>query len=252
MDVPLLRDAQTILVELVYHLHREMREGLEPRSMYQADDGLDGSRPDEWYLDPELRRSEKVPLTPQRWRRELCEVLPEDAIVFSDVGGHMLFNIHHLCIGKEQRFVVNLGFASMGHGTIAPIGAALATKHPVVAIVGDACFAMNGMDLLTAVELEVPVLWIVENNGMHGITYHGSKVIGDRPLEAVRYRHPIEVAAIARAMGVSSFVVDRPGQLEEVVRAGLEMKGPCLLEVRVDAELPPPLADRARSVAGTR
>jgi len=177
-------------------------------------------------------------------------VLPADAILFSDIGGHMLFNIHHLNIGRRQSFFVNMGFASMGHGTIGPIGAALASPRPVVAIVGDACFAMNGMDLLTAAEFDIPVVWIVENNHMHGITYHGSKIVGRAPLEAVRYRRTIEVAAIARAMGVSSFVVDRPGQLGEAVSTGLATRRPCLIEVRVDGDLPPPLTDRARSVAG--
>ena len=250
VDVPLLGDAQTVLVELVYHLHREMREGGTPASRWSTQEVPAGLRPDDWYLEPELRQSLQTPLTPQRWRRELSEVLPADAIIFSDVGGHMLFNLHDLCIRKGQRFVVNMGFASMGHGTIAAIGAALATDRPVLAIVGDACFAMNGMDLLTAVEFDVPVVWIVENNHMHGITYHGSKLVGRRPLEAVRYRRTIEVAAIARAMGVTSFVVDRPGQLGEAVQTGIATRRPCLIEVRVDGEIPPPLTDRARSVAG--
>ncbi|MFK7991873.1 MAG: thiamine pyrophosphate-binding protein [Sandaracinaceae bacterium] len=252
VDVPLLGDAQTVLVELVYHLHREMRDGHAPRSVFEADDRLRGPRPDSWYLDAELRQSDQIPLAPQRWRKELAEVLPDGAVVFSDIGGHMLFNIHHLCIGGDQRFLVNMGFASMGHGTNAPIGAAFATDDPVIAIVGDACFAMNGMDLLTAAELDVPVLWIVENNHMHGITYHGSKLVGDSPLTAVRYRRNIEVAAIARAMGIDSYVVDRPGQLAEAVTRGLSMRRPCLIEVRVDGELPPPLKGRARSVKGQR
>ena len=35
----------------------------------------------------------------------------------------------------------------MGHGTVAPIGAALALKgRPVFAIIGDACFTMNVME----------------------------------------------------------------------------------------------------------
>jgi len=84
-------------------------------------------------------------------------------VIFSDIGGHMRFNVHELCIRASQRFVLNLGFGSMGHGTAAPIGAALAQPgRPVCAIIGDACFAMNGMELLTAAEYGVPVIWIVE------------------------------------------------------------------------------------------
>jgi acetolactate synthase-1/2/3 large subunit len=199
-----------------------------------------------------MRRSDSHPVTPQRWRADLQGVLPKDAIVFSDIGGHMLFNIHHLCIHDRQRFILNLGFGSMGHGTAGPIGAALAVgDRPVVAIVGDACFTMNGMEMLTAAEYQVPVIWIVENNQMHGITWHGSKLVGQRrPMDSVVYRRPVEVASIARAMGLAAWVVDRAGQLQEVFLEALRQQAPCVIEVRVDGTIAPPLGDRARSLAG--
>lgn len=250
VDIPLVGDAQSILLELVYHLHRLIREGLQPRSRWGVTPPL--VRGHARYLDPELRTSDARPLTPQRWRCDLQEVLPRDAIVFSDIGGHMLFNLHHLCIGAGQRFVINLGFGSMGHGTVAPIGAALAANgRPVFAIVGDGCFTMNGMELLTASEYDVPVIWIVEHNNMHGITWHGSKLVGQRtPLEAVRYRRPIDVAGIARAMGLYAWVVDAPGALQSAVSEALRRGGPAVIEIRVDASLPPPLGDRAKTIAG--
>jgi acetolactate synthase-1/2/3 large subunit len=140
----------------------------------------------------------------------------------------------------------------MGHGTVAPIGAALAHPgRPVFAIIGDGCFTMNGMDLLTAAEYDLPVIWIIENNNMHGITWHGSKLVGRRtPLDAVRYRRSVEVAAIARAMGLSAWVVDSPGRMQAVVREALQQKRPCVIEVRVDGSVPPPLGDRAKTIAG--
>ena len=192
-------------------------------------------------------------MTPQRWRCELEEVLPNDAIIFSDIGGHMLTNLHHLCIRGAQRFVLNLGFGSMGHGTVAPIGAALAApRRPVFAIVGDGCFAMNGMDLLTAVECELPVIWIVENNNMHGITHHASKQLSrsGRPLRAAKYRRPLDVAGIAKAMGVTTWLVDTPGQIQSAVREALSCGGPALIEVRIDGDVAPPIGDRATSLAG--
>lgn len=249
-EVPLIGDAHTVLVELVYHVHRLIREGARARSTW--DQAPPPRRGPSRYDDAELRVSDRTPLTPPRWRCDLEEALPDDAIIYSDIGGHMLFNVHHLCIRERQRFVLNLGFGSMGHGTCAPIGTALAEPgRAVVAIVGDACFTMNGMELLTAAEYGVPVIWIVENNQMHGITYHGSRLVGRRqPLECVRYRRPIEVAAIARAMGLRAWVVDRPGQLQSIAREALRANEPCVIEVRVDPSIPPPIGDRARSIAG--
>jgi len=250
VDVALVGDAQSILVELVYHAHRSLREGTPLASEWGKAPSL--PRGHMRYSDPDARVSDAVPLTPQRWRCDLSAALPEDAIVFSDIGGHMLFNIHHLCIKERQRFVLNLGFGSMGHGTVAPIGAALAhPNRPVFAIVGDGCFTMNGMDLLTAAECDVPVIWIVENNNMHGITWHGSKLVGQRkPLDAVVYRRPLEIAAIARAMGLHASVVDAPDRLQQAVRDALALGGPALIEVRVDGRIAPPLGDRAKTIAG--
>ncbi len=250
VEIPLVGDAQTVLVELIYHLHRSIREGRAPRSRWpEAPPPPAGEAR---YDEAELRDSTDRPLTPQRWRRELSSVLPSDAIVFSDIGGHMLFNLHHLCIRRGQDFFLNLGMGSMGHGTAAPIGAAIGSPHrPVFAIVGDACFTMNGMELLTAYEYGVPVIWIVENNQMHGISFHASAHVGQRRrLESVRYKRPIEVAAIARAMGLRTFVVDAPGGIAPAVEEALALGEPALIEVRVDPTIPPPLGARARTLAG--
>lgn len=250
VEVPLVGDAQTILMEILYHLHRAMRRKARPQSEWG--DAPKMERGHQRYSDPELRQSDAVPLTPQRWRCDLEQVLPDDAVIFSDIGGHMLFNIHHLSIRRGQTFVINLGFGSMGHGTAAPVGAALAVPdRPVFAIIGDACFTMNGMELLTAHEYRLPVIWIVENNNMHGITWHGSQMVGKRqPLEAIRYRQPLEVAGIARSMGLHTWVVTEPGQIQNAVQEALALKAPAVIEVRVDASLPPPLGDRAKSIAG--
>ncbi len=250
VTVGLVGDAQSVLVELVYHVHRAIREGRYPRSEWAAERPL--MRGHARHDRPDLRVSTSTPLTPPRWRAELDEVLPRNAIVFSDIGGHMLFNIHDLIIREGQRFVLNMGFGSMGHGTAAPIGAALVDRsRPVFAIVGDGCFTMNGMELITAAEFDVPVVWIVENNNAHNITWHGSKQLSKGTgLSVARYRRSVEVAAIARAMGVHATVVDRPGQMADAVAEALSRGAPSLIEVRVDAETPPPFGDRQRSLAG--
>jgi acetolactate synthase-1/2/3 large subunit len=250
VDIPLVGDAQAILVELVYHLHRRIRDGACPGSCWR--EHPPPTRGHERYDDAGARTSESVPLTPQRWRTDFQEVLPEDAIVFSDIGAHMLFNMHHLCIGRRQRFFINLGFGSMGHGTVAAIGAALATPgRPVFALVGDGCFAMNGMELITAAEHDVPVVWIVESNNMHGITWHCSKLLSrGTPMRAALYKRPLEVAALARAMGLHGRVVERPGQMQQAVRELLRIGGPGVIEVRVDPSVAPPLGERAKALAG--
>lgn len=249
IDIALVGDARTILKEVQFHLTRALDHN-EMSSKWDITAPALASA--DAFLDPDLRTSDAVPLTPQRWRVDLLEVLPQTAIVYSDIGGHMLFNIHHLCLGREQEFNINLGFASMGHGTVAPIGAKITSPdRPIFAIVGDACFAMNGMELIVAVEQHIPVIWIVENNNMHGVTWHGSKkVSGGRPMRSVEYRYPLRVADIADAMGLDTFIVDGPNQIQGVVSEALANNRPTLIEVRVDPSYPPPLQDRAEVIGG--
>lgn len=252
VDVPLVGDAQRVVIELIYHIHRLLREGEKAQSRWSEAPPI--VKDHAFYDAPDFRQADGMPLSPQRWRVELEAVLPDDAMVFSDIGGHMLFNIHDLRIRARQRFFLNLGFGSMGHGTAAPIGAAMSCPgRSVISIIGDACFTMHGMEMLTAAEYEVPVIWIVENNNMHGITWHGSRMVdGDRPMDAVVYRKPLQIAAIARSMGLRGWTVEQPGQIGKVMQEALDARTPSVVEVRVDGRIAPPLGARAQTVAGFR
>ena len=250
VDIPIVGDAQTVLVELGFHIERLLGAEVPPASEWGEPAPARGcDRVDA----PELCSSDAVPLTPQRWRRDLEAALPDNTLIFSDIGGHMLFNIHYLTVRANQRFCLNLGFGSMGHGTSAPIGAKLASPgRPVVAIIGDACFTMAGMEMLTAVEYDVPVIWIVENNQMHGITWHGSTAVSGHPMRSIKYKKPLDVAGMARAMGLAVFVVDQPSQLTGTLAEALATGRPCLIEIKVDGSISPPLGDRAKTIAGFR
>lgn len=208
---------------------------------------------DDKYLSPELRTLEISPLSPPQWRVEFQKAIPDNSIIFSDAGGHMLWNIHDLCIKKDQTFLINMTLGSMGHGTVAPIGASFVEpSRPIFAIVGDACFAMNGMELITAAEYNVPVIWIVENNNMQGMTYHASKQLtaDKQPLKSSLYKNPINIAAIAQAMGLLAIKVDQPIQVQSAIKFALEQKRPTVIEMMVDPMISPPLGGRASTLAG--
>ena len=69
-------------------------------------------------------------------------------------------------------------------------------------------------------------------------------------MRAAVYKRPLEVAALARAMGLSARVVDRPGQMQTAVRELLRIGGPGVIEARVDPAVVPPLGERAKALAG--
>ena len=82
------------------------------------------------------------------------------------------------------------------------------------------------------------------------INARASRALSSGALSSVRYKRPLEVAAIARAMGLAAWIVDKPGQMQTALREALETPGPSLIEVRVDASIAPPLGDRVKSISG--
>nr|ACA34360.1 acetolactate synthase large subunit [Paenibacillus polymyxa] len=57
---------------------------------------------------------------------------------------------------------------SLGFGAAAALGASVATQRPVVALVGDGAFNLFCSDFMTAVEYQIPLIYLVLNNGGYG------------------------------------------------------------------------------------
>jgi|GEM_PF-6080238 len=59
----------------------------------------------------------------------------------------MAWAIRYMTIDKPYSFFMCMGFGGMGYAAAAPVGARLASgDHPVVSLVGDGGFLMNGME----------------------------------------------------------------------------------------------------------
>ncbi len=135
----------------------------------------------------------------------------------------------------------------MGFGVAGALGAKLAAPdHPVVAVVGDSGFLMHANVVATAVEYDLPVLWIVWNNG--GYVSNRDIQVGffgkDREF-ATRFRSQksgelltADFALLAQSMGAQSMGVEaaRVETLEGYAgafRAACARRGPFLIELRI-------------------
>ena len=126
--------------------------------------------------------------------------------------------------GWVQRFYQYTGFrtqlaptnGAMGYGVPSAIAAKLV--HPdrvVVSFSGDGCFPMNGQELATAVQYDLPVLFIVVNNGMYGtIRMHQEREYPAR-VYATALQNP-DFAALAQSL----WIARRSGEQDAGVRAG--------------------------------
>ena len=97
--------------------------------------------------------------------RALSRALPDNAIVASDVGVHHNWIIQLFDALRPRHLLHSWGFAAMGFATSGILGAKLAAPdRPCVAVVGDGSFLMTPHALATAVEYDIPVVWVVWNN----------------------------------------------------------------------------------------
>jgi acetolactate synthase-1/2/3 large subunit len=193
------------------------------------------------------RNSDAVPIRPERVVAELRKVVPDNGIVLSDVGGHHNWLVAEWDARQTRTFLQTWGFASMGFGVAGGLGAKLAAPdRPVVSVCGDGGFAMWPSAVLTAVEYNIPMVWLVWNN-------YGYVVIRDQQLGffgktrelACSFTDPqgrlytADYAAMARSMGATGVTVEKPADLAPQLEAAIASNKPVVLDVRVDRESRP-------------
>lgn len=169
-----------------------------------------------------------------------------DALVMSEAGTSFTWCNAHLRFATPGRYRTSAAWGSMGHFTTGCVGAALAGRRRVVAVVGDGAMLMNN-EINTAVQYGADVLWIVLNDAQLGLNEHGMTALGMRPVETQMPR--TDFVAFARAQGADGLAVDSELEVADALAVALERRGPFLLDVRVDRSIASPVvADRIRSL----
>ncbi|MBS0558809.1 MAG: thiamine pyrophosphate-binding protein [Proteobacteria bacterium] len=194
-----------------------------------------------------LSASDQMPLRPERLLAALSRALPDDAIVASDVGVHHNWIIQLYDVLRPRQLLHSWGFAAMGFGTSGILGAKLAAPdRPCVAVVGDGSFLMTPHALATAVEADIPVVWIVWNNfGYVSIRDIQMGMFGGRALatdfkdERRGALYNPDFAMLAKAFGVASHTITHASELEDAIKTGIAANRPYLIEVPVDREIRP-------------
>ncbi len=165
--------------------------------------------------------------------------LPEDAIIANGAGNFAgWLSRYYRYPGLRTQVAPTSG--SMGYGV--PAGIAAKVAHPdrmVVSINGDGDFLMNGQELATAVQYDLPVIFVVINNGMYGtIRMHQERDYPAR-VYGTALKNP-DFAALALAYGAHGETVEETAQFapafERVLKASAASGKPALIEVRVDPQ----------------
>ena len=193
------------------------------------------------------RSSDAIPIRPERAVADLRKVMPADGIVLCDVGIHHNWLVAEYEAWKPRTFLQTWGFASMGFAVSGSIGAKLAAPDkPVVSLCGDGAFMMNSSAVLTAVEYQIPVVWVVWNNfGYCSIRDQQRGYFGKDREIAVSFTDSngklfsADYAMLARSMGADGHTVEKPADLAPQLEAAIRSGRPTVLDVRIDREIRP-------------
>lgn len=188
------------------------------------------------------------PLRPEFVVGTLQRLLPDDVILALDSGVHHNWFMQFWQAKRPQAMLNSWGYSSMGFGVCGVLGAQLAAPdRPCVAVVGDGGFTMAPYVLCTAVEYNLPVVWVVWNNfawaAIRDLQYG---LFDGREIGTAFYRgqtgerYNPDFAAWARACGADGMTVTRPQELGPAIEQALKNRRPCVIDVHVDAEVRPP------------
>ncbi|PIC98295.1 thiamine pyrophosphate-binding protein [Sporosarcina sp. P29] len=164
-----------------------------------------------------------------------------------DIGEFMAYIIHDMNVVEPDSFDINVHFGAMGSGIGSAIGTKLAEpERPVVCVTGDGCFFMHGMEILTAKEHKLPILFVVMNNARLGMVYHGHSLQYKRSHPSFE-QEPVNIGAMAVAMNIPSKRIEVMEDLtQEVIDELMNTKGPSVLEVSLIDNTIPPMGDRVK------
>ena len=188
------------------------------------------------------------PLRPERVVADCRAVLPDDAIISLDSGVHHNWFMQFWEARQPQTMLNTWGFSGMGFGAASILGAKLAAPdRPCVSICGDGGFTMVPHVLCTAVEYNIPAIWVVWNNfawsAIRDIQYglfDGREIGTGFYQDGNKQPYNPDFAAWARAAGAEGVTITKSEDFKGALEHAVKANKPYLIDVHVDANVRPP------------
>jgi acetolactate synthase I/II/III large subunit len=180
--------------------------------------------------------SDVFPMRPERILADLRTALPRDAYITTDVGWNKNGVGQQFPVYEPGSILTPGGYATMGFGAPAALGAKLARPdNVVIALIGDGGFGQNPAVLATAVEQDIPVIWVIMNNGAFG-TIAGLEAAHFGTTFGTIFKkdgkpYAVDYAAIARAYGVEAVCIEAAKDFKPALERAIAAKRPFLIDV---------------------
>ena len=176
-------------------------------------------------------------LTSPKLLKELRRLLPENAIVATEVGQNQMWAALHFQTYKPRTFISSGGLGTMGFGFPASIGAKVACPScPVVDIAGDGSFRMTEQELGTSVTEDIPVIVVVLNNSMLGMVAQWQRLFYNRKYAAVKLGSLPDFAKLAQAYGAEGTRVGSLKEFSAAMKKALKNEVTTVIDVPISPE----------------
>lgn len=175
-------------------------------------------------------------VNPARFFQALRARLPDNGCLVTDDGNHTFLVAELFGAMRRGQVISPTDFNCMGYGVPAAIGAKLG--HPdrsVVAVVGDGAFLMTGLEILTASQLRLGVVFYVFNDG---------ELSQISQAQSLPYNHKVctvlpevRIKGIADATGAGYCLMDNDANIVSAIERAhaLAAQGiPVVVDVRID------------------
>jgi len=223
VDIPVVGDAKFILGMMI--------EYIQPvdRSAWLAQIA-------EWKQKYPLRYEHNGRIKPQEVVETLGRITDHDAIVATGVGQHQMWAAQFYGWRRPRQIITSGGLGTMGFGCPAAIGAQFGNPgRTVIDIDGDGSFTMTMVEVITAVQNDLPVKFVVLNNGYLGMVRQWQDMFYNRRYSGVHHPCP-DFAKVAEAFGARGIRIADRSELADGLAEMLKHPGPVVCGVSVEPE----------------
>ncbi|MCW4018152.1 MAG: biosynthetic-type acetolactate synthase large subunit [Candidatus Bathyarchaeota archaeon] len=229
VDIPIVGDAKTTLKVL----HEALTKKLQKKTNSAWSKRVKETKEQ---LSPLMKELPKD-VAPKMLLTELRKMLPENAIITTEVGQNQMWSALYFRSLKPRTFISSGGLGTMGFGFPAALGAKVACPdRPVVDIAGDGSFLMTENELACSVEEDIPVIVIVLNNSVLGMVAQWQRMLYKRRYMAVNLGKSPDFVKLAEAYGAQGVRVVSMPEFQTAIKKALKSKVTTVIDVPIGSE----------------
>ena len=219
-----------------------LQDKIDAKGQFTSVERLESIAPNNWSARREEMRAKTVglanemPINPDWLMLQLAESIPENAIIVDEglTGAKNLLGFVPL---RDRYSYFGMVSGGIGWGIAAAVGVQLAQPdRPVVAVLGDGSSLYSPQALWSAAHLNLPITFVMLNNRGYRIlkerliAFHGD----DRFIGMYFDAPTIDLAGLARSLGVEAQTVTNPKDFAQSFDTALTDSRPRLIEVMVE------------------